>query len=187
MYKSLHSLISTLTVDSCYFVGEDEYSRSSIITMLPEGTDIILTSYPDVDITNIPKADNSVDCLVADQVLEHVVDPQLAIDEVYRVLKPGGVTIITTCLMNPIHYASAIDEENNVPEDYWRFTPGGLRILLKKFTDIMECKGHGDFKFLYHCMSGYRDKIVEPGSNLEKIALGDDGKTYLHVWIVAVK
>jgi 2-polyprenyl-3-methyl-5-hydroxy-6-metoxy-1,4-benzoquinol methylase len=44
--------------------------------------------------------------VVSDQVLEHVVgDPQTAIDETLRVLRPGGIVIHTTCFMNPIHGA----------------------------------------------------------------------------------
>lgn len=187
MYTYIQSLISTLTIDSCYFVGEDEYSQSSIREMLDPRTHVEISSYPGVDIMNIPKQDDSVECLVADQVLEHVKNPFSAINEVYRVLKPGGLAIITTCLMNPVHYASAADQELGVPQDFWRFTPQGLRILFDKFDNIIQCRGHGDFKFLYHCMSGYRDKIITPGSSLEKIANGDDGKTYLHVWIVARK
>ncbi|MAF36184.1 hypothetical protein CL622_03645 [archaeon] len=187
MYKTLELLLQDISLDTCFFVGEDEYSCSSIKQMLSPKTQIEVSGYPEVDVMNMSKPDNSVECLVADQVLEHVLNPFEAVNEIYRVLIPGGLAIVTTCLMNPVHYASNNDQARGHAEDYWRFTPNGLRLLFDKYTEILQCNGHGDFKFLHNCMAGYRDKIVDPGSSLEKLAVGDDGKTYLHVWIVARK
>ena len=55
-------------------------------------------------------------------VLEHVYDFQLAIDEMTRVLKKGGVLIVGTPFMLKIH----------MREDYWRFTSIALKRLFKK-------------------------------------------------------
>lgn len=38
----------------------------------------------------LPLADGSIDLVIADWVLEHVTDPSTVVDEVERVLKPGG-------------------------------------------------------------------------------------------------
>jgi SAM-dependent methyltransferase len=41
----------------------------------------------------IPFSDNSFDVVVSNQVFEHVVNPPVALAEIHRVLKPGGVFI----------------------------------------------------------------------------------------------
>ena len=53
---------------------------------------------------NFPDA--AFDYVLSDQVLEHVEgNPQQAIDEGYRVLRPDGVAVHTTCFINPVHGA----------------------------------------------------------------------------------
>lgn len=42
----------------------------------------------------LPLRDNSIDLVVSLQVLEHVRDPRRVIQEIYRVLRPGGVAFI---------------------------------------------------------------------------------------------
>lgn len=47
-------------------------------------------------ILEIPFPDNSFDYVVSSEVIEHTPDPKKAIQELYRVLKPGGVMVLTT-------------------------------------------------------------------------------------------
>jgi hypothetical protein len=68
--------------------------------------------------------------------LEHIAYPQRSIDELYRVLKPSGFLILTTVMHFKIHRA---------PKDYWRFTPDGLELLLKRFK-IVDCTLEGGLK-----------------------------------------
>ncbi len=63
--------------------------------MFTEGYD-----YPDInynlDMTDMKViGDNSIDCLIAMDVLEHIPDHRKAMREIYRVLKPGGVCVLT--------------------------------------------------------------------------------------------
>jgi ubiquinone biosynthesis O-methyltransferase len=44
----------------------------------------------------LPCADESLDCVVVVDVLEHVADPALVLDEVRRVLKPSGLVLFDT-------------------------------------------------------------------------------------------
>ena len=44
---------------------------------------------------NLPFEDNSLDAVFANMYLHHIWDPPLAIAEMVRVLKPGGVLVIT--------------------------------------------------------------------------------------------
>lgn len=54
-----------------------------------------LACYPDVDMQALPYADASWDAVLHSDVLEHVADPLLALQECHRVLAPGGVMIYT--------------------------------------------------------------------------------------------
>ena len=47
-------------------------------------------------ILEIPFKDNSFDIIVSSEVIEHVPDPYKAIQELFRVLKPGGTLVLTT-------------------------------------------------------------------------------------------
>jgi ubiquinone/menaquinone biosynthesis C-methylase UbiE len=48
------------------------------------------------DMQDIPLETSSVDTVVSFETIEHVPDPKKAINEVYRVLKPGGRFFLTT-------------------------------------------------------------------------------------------
>lgn len=47
-----------------------------------------------IDLSGLEIAEESVDLLVCNHVLEHVPDMPLALREIHRVLKPGGVAIL---------------------------------------------------------------------------------------------
>jgi ubiquinone/menaquinone biosynthesis C-methylase UbiE len=69
---------------------------------------------------HLPFHDGSFDTAVSFQVLEHVPQPARMLAEITRVLRPGGVLVLTAPHIWGIH------EE---PHDYYRFTPYGLRYL----------------------------------------------------------
>jgi SAM-dependent methyltransferase len=49
-----------------------------------------------VDITDIPYPEDSFDLILCSHVLGHVPDEKKAVDELYRVLKPGGQALVMT-------------------------------------------------------------------------------------------
>jgi SAM-dependent methyltransferase len=79
-------------------------------------------------------ADASFEVILCTEVLEHLPEPQKAIDEMFRVLVPGGLLLLTTRFLFPIHDA---------PQDYFRFTKYGLRHLLRRF-EIVELQEETD-------------------------------------------
>lgn len=100
-----------------------------------DGYDVEDTRYPDVSILDLPYGDESFDCVVSDNVLEHVVgDPQQAMDECHRVLRPGGFAVHTTVMLYPIHGET----------DLWGFTPEGLEYLCAGFGRVVEAAGWGN-------------------------------------------
>lgn len=86
------------------------------------------------DAQAIGLVDGVFDVVLCTEVLEHLPEPQRAIDEMFRVLKPGGTLLLTTRFLFPIHDA---------PHDYFRFTKYGLRYLLRRF-DILELREETD-------------------------------------------
>jgi len=61
------------------------------------------------------------DVITCEQVLEHVPDPVQAAKSMLGMLRPGGVAIVSVPFLLRVHPH---------PEDYWRFTPAGLREVL---------------------------------------------------------
>ena len=57
------------------------------------------------DITTIPAPDASFDAILCSEVLEHVPEPTHALDEFARLLKPGGVVILTAPFSSNVHMA----------------------------------------------------------------------------------
>lgn len=52
----------------------------------------------------LPFADNSFECVIASEIIEHVYDPKKFVDELLRVVKPDGSLIISTPYKEKIQY-----------------------------------------------------------------------------------
>jgi len=76
------------------------------------------------DAKNIPFLNNSADLIFSKSFLEHADEPNKIVDEIYRVLKPGGFSIHSVPFLYPYHAS---------PFDYQRYTEEGLKKLFKKF------------------------------------------------------
>ncbi|HEY1960012.1 MAG TPA: class I SAM-dependent methyltransferase, partial [Polyangiaceae bacterium] len=79
---------------------------------------------PDIvyDGDRMPLPDESFDTVMCIQVLEHTPKPQALLDDIARVLRPGGLLVISAPFSFRLH------EE---PNDYFRYTPHGLRKMLE--------------------------------------------------------
>lgn len=94
--------------------ASESYVRVDIITA--PNIDVV------ADVHSLPFPNNSFPAVVSTQVIEHVREPLLVVEEMLRVLVPGGILLITAPQMNELH------EE---PFDYWRYTRYGLRQLVE--------------------------------------------------------
>jgi SAM-dependent methyltransferase len=75
----------------------------------------------------LPLLDASVDGVLCEMVLEHVPAARRAIEEILRVLKPGGRLYVAVPFLWPFHAS---------PHDYWRWTAAGLERDLASFERI---------------------------------------------------
>lgn len=75
----------------------------------------------------IPLPDNSHDVLLCTEVLEHAVDPVTLIEEMHRVLRPGGLLLATVPFAARVHHA---------PYDFHRFTRFRLAAMFSSFGGV---------------------------------------------------
>ncbi len=79
------------------------------------------------DLHDVPRDANSLDTVIATEVLEHCRDPFAAVGEIHRLLRPGGVCVLSTRFIHPYHPD---------PHDYFRFSEEGLRLLFEAFSTV---------------------------------------------------
>ena len=98
--------------------------------------DIDEKSKPDIccDLYNLKWDSDYFDTVIAIEVLEHLYAPEKAINEIWRILKPKGVCILSTRFIYPYHPG---------PKDYYRFTWDSLNFLFRKFNKV-EIHHHGN-------------------------------------------
>ena len=115
--------------------------------------------------------DASYDSIICLEVLEHVAAPTRAIQEMYRILRPDGVIILSVPHLSRLHER---------PHDYYRFTKYGLRHLFENagfaVLDIQE-KG-GLFSFLGHQVSTLLLSAAWPAPGLRQVAW------FLNKWFI---
>lgn len=101
------------------------------------GMDYSTARRPDVagSVLNLPIRTSSMDAVICNQVIEHVPEPAVALREISRVLRTGGLLYLTAPQAWGLHYE---------PDDYYRFTKYGIRhMLLQSGFEILTCERIG--------------------------------------------
>ena len=141
MQKHVKELVEIIA--RCLPVGEPIYEFGSFQAAGQKGFADLRPFFPDkeyvgcdmregpgvdriLDLHDIDLPDESVGVVLCADTFEHVEYPRKAIQEIYRILKPDGLAVITSVMNFPIH---------SYPNDYWRFTPDAFKSLLKPFAD----------------------------------------------------
>jgi len=101
--------------------------------------------YPEYDVCEKPLQDARFDLIIAEQVLEHVLRPDRAVRNVYQMLRPGGVFVVSTPFLLKIHGA---------PLDLHRWTERGMRELLEVAGfNVLATSSWGNRKCLFADMT----------------------------------
>lgn len=76
--------------------------------------------FVDIHIADAAIPANSTGIVVCTQIFEHLRNPPVAMQQLFRLLAPGGYLAWSAPLFSEVHGA---------PQDYWRFTPSGAQML----------------------------------------------------------
>lgn len=135
LIRELHAAVETATL-SFKLRPQDQVLDYGCATMryrnlFPEGCNYVGADLPGNELANVlldpdgrvPLPDASFDAVISTQVLEHVEDPVLYLNECRRLLKPGGRLLLSTHGLHVYHPC---------PNDYWRWTYTGLERVINQ-------------------------------------------------------
>lgn len=105
---------SVLSENPALELVETDVSFGPRVTMICDGHDL-------------PFADGTFDVVIAQAVLEHVVDPYRCVSEIHRVLRLEGLVYAETPFMQQVHGGRY---------DFMRFTHRGHRRLFRHFLEL---------------------------------------------------
>jgi SAM-dependent methyltransferase len=139
LYSDLHEVVGTLegtvldvgSLTKPYAQWKKPSVRWTGIDVVPgPGVDILISA------NGVwPLESGSYDVVLCTQVLEHVSSVDLTLQEMVRVLKPGGRLIIS---------APFIYNEHGAPGDYRRFSAGGLEQMIRtRGLEVQEVRRQG--------------------------------------------
>ena len=135
-------------MEEIYLEGKFEVIGSDV--SFGKGTGLISDAH------DIPFQDGTIDCVVVQAVLEHVLNPSRCVSEIYRVLSPAGLVYAETPFIQQVHMKMY---------DFTRFTHLGHRWLFKDFEEISSgpCCGPGmalAWSFVYFLRSFTSSNII---------------------------
>ena len=122
--------LRTLVVHSEDVKYEPFFSNTYTVT---QRLDVECNKHMDLyyhDLCTLPE--NHFDVVLCTGLLEHVPDPQRLINDLHAVLKPNGKLVLS---------ASSIFSFHEGPDNFFHFTPYGMKLLLHNFNHIEYIRG----------------------------------------------
>ena len=100
------------------------------------------------DGNKFPFDDALFDSIVANEVFEHVFNPDEFLNEIFRILKPQGVALLTMPF---------VWDEHEQPYDFARYSSFGIKSLLEKhgFEIIEQRKSIDDIRVIFQLLNAY--------------------------------
>jgi SAM-dependent methyltransferase len=124
------------------------------------------------DGANLPFRDAVFDSVIATEVLEHVPNPERVVAEMARVLRDGGLALITVPFVGELH---------QIPYDFRRYTKFGIELQIQEAGfDILENRSRGNFLLTAgRCLA---HSIYRLGGKYVK----QDGAVRMHRWMIPI-
>jgi SAM-dependent methyltransferase len=128
-FRQIPEAARVLNVGAGGVIGEKLSACAVARSLDVVSIDIDADRGPDIvgDISDHDFGDQRFGAVVMSEVLEHIPTPEKAIQAAHAVLEPGGLLILSTPFIFPIH---------DRPDDYYRFTRYGLEWLLRDFSEV---------------------------------------------------
>jgi SAM-dependent methyltransferase len=99
----VNTLMFGEAADARALVGVEVVSERAVLAAA-RGIDVRVASLNDV----MPIDDASIDVVVSNQVIEHLADTDMFVSEIHRVLRPGGVAVVSTENLASWHNVGAL-------------------------------------------------------------------------------
>lgn len=95
-----------------------------------------------------PFQDGEFDSVIANEVFEHVFNPNEFLEEIHRVMRTGGILLMTV----PFCW-----DEHEQPNDFARYSSFGLKAILQKhsFAVIEQKKSINDIRVVFQMLNAY--------------------------------
>src|SRR5690606_27634730 len=112
----------------------------------------------------LPFTDESFDSIFSSEVFEHVFNLSQILDELHRVLRPGGHMLLTVPF---------VWDEHEIPYDFARYTSFGLKHILREkgFTVVKERKSTNYVSTVCQMWAAYIYQHIFPRHKVIRIAL----------------
>lgn len=136
--------------------------------------DILASAY------EVPEPDGAFDSVLCTAVLEHLEEPQQALNEAARLLRPGGVAVYTVPFIWHLHEA---------PRDFFRYSRYGLEHLFTQagFVDL-EIEPLSGFWVTFAQLLSYKLYQFKKGAwLLHRIPLIDVAATFIQLLGLALE
>ena len=182
MYKVLEDIVPQTAAKMNVLSVSGSQSLAKVILNDRQDCFIENIEYPEYDVCDLSFQDDTFDVVVCDQVIEHVENPQVAIQNMSRVLKPGGLMVVTSCFVNLYHPA---------PNDYWRFTEQAYALMCKNCDNLKLIKTgkSGNLLQTLFFTLGFRKQKIPYSSihPLTYISQLTSERYYVTSWFIAEK
>ena len=159
------ALLKSITWDEQFLKGAKEIILTDIVADV---------GVKEEDATALSFPDNSFDVVICRELIEHVIDADLAFSEIRRVLKPKGYLLITT----PNCYSVAVDGVFHLRG----FTPTSFLAELIDQSFTIERK-MGNVPYCFHGLKIYTqvgiEEVLEDFKKIDAITRDDEFRYYL--------
>ena len=126
------------------------------------------------DVYNLPFAENTFDCIVASEIMEHLYDPLLFLQKLLYILKPSGKLIVTTPYKEVLEYSLCVHcnrptprhahihsfDEQKMLEMVQKLNPKNYKIKIFNNKLLIKLRLHILFSSLSFGLWNLMDKIV---------------------------